>query len=449
MDHKAIQPLLKLIERVKKAGMDQADAFYQWARNTEVSARDGEVENLKQSVSAGVGLRVFDKQRLGFGFTSDLTSSGLNALADRVTAIARETAIDKNNGLPDPALFSKKLAAPKIFDPQIQELPTKWLIDAAITMEKVALAQDKRIKTCEDASAGSYVGEVGLANSAGFSGHYQQSYVWIYTGVVAEENDQKQSGSFVDYASFFNDLKNPEDVAKEAARRGLRMLGARKIESAEMPVIYEPDMTKSFMGQVIGAMNGDLIYKKSSFLLDKLGKPIASPLITITDDGTLDRRTGSQPFDGEGLPARRQVLIEKGVLKQYLYDTYTANKAGVKPTGTANRSYASLPGIGTTNLLLEPGDKTPDQLYKGIKKGLLVCKIMGFGANPVNGDYSLGANGCLISNGELATPVHEITLAGNLSTMLPDIDAVGNDLVWRGSSGAPSIRFAKLMVSGK
>jgi PmbA protein len=216
-----------------------------------------------------------------------------------------------------------------------------------------------------------------------------------------------------------------------------------------MPVIFEPPMTKSFIRGLLGALNGDLIYKKSSFLLDLLGQEIASPLFTVIDDASLDRRSGSRPFDGEGLATRRQALFEKGVLRRYLYDVYTARKAGAKPSGVASRGYASLPGIGYSNLYLAPGEKPPAELLRGVGKGLLVTDMMGFGVNVVNGDYSRGAQGFFIENGEIAYPVQEITVAGNLRDMLKEIDAVAADLDWRGSVGAPSLRFARLTVGGQ
>ncbi|NLH50101.1 MAG: TldD/PmbA family protein [Myxococcales bacterium] len=263
------------------------------------------------------------------------------------------------------------------------------------------------------------------------------------------EKGDKQSEWYFDQTTFLQELSDAEAVAREAARRALRMLGARKIDSGIMPVILTPEMTKSFIRGLLGALNGDMIYKKSSFLLDQLGEKIAAPRFTLIDDGTLDRRSGSRPFDGEGLKTRRQALIEDGVLKQYLYDTYTANKAGAKPTGTASRGYNSLPGIGTTNLYLEPGQATPADLYRGVERGLLVTGMMGSGVNTVNGEYSRGARGLLIEHGEPTAPVQEITVAGNLLDMLKDIDLIADDLDWRGGTGAPSIRFAKLTVAGK
>lgn len=439
----------KLVEKTKKAGANQVDAFYEWGRNTEVTARDGEVENLTQSVSAGLGLRVFYNDRLGFGYTSDLSEQGLSELSERVFALAKETAADENNGLPAGELLQPRTPTPDIFDPAVEELDNDWLVRTAIDMEKATRAYDRRIKTCDEVGAGNYVARVGLVNSRGLAEQYQGTYVWTYSGAVGEENGQKQSGWQVDYATHFEDLRDPIWVAHMGAWKTVRMLGARKIETAQMPVILEPQMTMSFVANLFSAVNGDMIYKKSSFLLDKLGQQIATPLMTVVDDGTISRRTASCPFDGEGLPVRRQAIVEKGVLKQYIFDTYTANKAGTKPTGTASRGYKSLPSIGRTNLFMEAGDHSPEELRAGIQKGLLVTSMMGSGVNVVNGEYSRGANGILIENGELTLPVQEVTVSGNMADMLKAIDAVGNDMEWIGSSGAPSIRLGELTISGK
>ncbi|HPM78516.1 MAG TPA: TldD/PmbA family protein [bacterium] len=449
MDALKVEAINKLVGKMKSAGADQADAYFEWGRETEVTARDGEVENLKQSTGTGVGLRVFYQQRVGFGYTSDLTDKGLDDLGERVLAIAKQTAQDENNGLPPANLLQPRNKMPDVFDEKIVALDSEWLAKRAIEMEKIAKAHDPRVKQVDDVGAGSYVAEVALLNSEGLVDRYRKTYVWMYTSVVAEENGDKQSGWFVDQATHLDEMDSAEKIAQEGAQRAVRMLGAKKIATDVMPVIFDPPMAKSFIGGLIEAINGDMIYKKSSFLLDKLGRQIASPLVSIYDDGLLDKRVGSQPFDGEGLPTRRNVIFEQGVLKMYLYDMYTANKAGAAPSGTAARGYDSLPSIGRTNFFMPAGKTSPAEMIKGIKKGLLVNRMMGSGANAVTGDYSRGAFGLLIENGELTVPVQEVTVSGNMLQMLADIDAVGNDLDWRGSIGAPSIRFANLTVSGK
>jgi PmbA protein len=438
-----------LVDRVKKAGADQVDAYYEWGREAEITARDGAVENLKQATTTGIGLRVFTGGRLGFGYTSDMSNTGLERLAEQVVAIAKATAVDENNGLPARELIRPVTAHPDVFDRAVVELSNDTLAATAIAMEKAALAADPRVTKLEEVGAGSVVWRAALVNSEGFAEATEKTYAWRYVVAVAEQGEDKQSAWWSDFATHYDQLTPAETVAKTAAARAARMLGATKIASTEMPVIFEPDMTKSFVRNMLGAINGDMVYKKSSFLADKLDQSIATPLLTVVDDGTLARRTGSRPFDGEGLATGRLVLLDRGVLKRFLYDTYTANKAGVAPTGTAGRGYESLPSIGTTNLFLEPGKTSVEEMLAGIDRGILITGMMGRGANPVNGEYSRGASGLLIEKGELTTPVQEITVGGNMLEMLQAIDAVGDDMDWRGGTGAPSIRFSSLTIAGR
>lgn len=449
MDKRELDLIKKLVDDAKKAGADQVDAFYNWGREVEITALDGAVENLKQAVSKGVGLRIFKDHRLGFGFTSDLSPASLKQLGDQARAIALATAADENNGLPAKELLTPVVKHPDIFDPQIEALTNDDLLKTALTVEKIARTTHPKVKKVSEVGSGSFVSRVALVNSEGFVGHYEKTYTWIYADVVGEEGEEKQSAWWMDYSTHLRELENPEAIARTAVQRAVRMLGARKIDSAELPVIFEPGMTKGFIRGIFGAINGDMIYKKSSFLLDKLDEQIASEKITILDDGTLDRRTSSQPFDGEGLTTAPRAIVENGVLKRYLYDTYTANKAGAQPTGTAARDYASLPTIGSTNVYLKPGSVPPAELFKGLQKGLLITDMMGQGVNTVNGEYSRGASGLFIEHGEIAYPVQEITVAGNMLDMLRSVDLLGNDMDWRGATGAPSIRFSRLTVSGK
>jgi PmbA protein len=449
VDPRELDRLQQLIDAVKRAGADQADAYYEWGRETEVTARDGAVERLKQAVSQGVGLRVFRDHRLGFAYTSDLSADGLTRLADKALALAAATTPDPFHGLPDRSLLATAPRAAAMFDPQVEALTAETLVAKALTLEKTARAADPRVLTVQEAGGGAYVQRVALANSEGFAGNYEKTYAWLFAEVVAEEKGEKQSESYTDQATHWRDLADPEWIAQQAVRRVVRLLGARKIASTELPVIFEPDVTKGFIRGLLDAFNGDLIYKKSSFLLDKLGATVASPLVTLLDDGGLDHRTGSRPFDGEGVATQRRALVDKGVLRQFLYDTYTANKAGAKSTGTASRGYASLPEIGSSNLFLQPGDTPATELYRGLDRALVVTSLMGFGVNVVTGDYSRGAQGLFIENGAPAYPVQEVTVAGNLLAMLRDVDRVGADMDWRGRIGAPSIRFARLTVAGR
>jgi PmbA protein len=247
-------------------------------------------------------------------------------------------------------------------------------------------------------------------------------------------------------------LASPEEIGREAARRTLARLGARQAKTQKAPVVFSPEIARSIVGNIFEAANGDSIYRNASFFCDQLGKQVAGENITVVDDGTLMLDGiggfGTSPFDGEGLATRRTVLVEKGVLKNYALNTYTARKLGMKSTGNASRGLAGNPGIGAGNFYLEPGTLTPAELIGEVKNGLYVTETMGFGVNLVTGDYSQGASGMWIENGELAYPVEEITIAGNLKDMYKNIVAIGNDLVFRGASAAPTIRVEGMTIAG-
>ncbi|MDP3505549.1 MAG: TldD/PmbA family protein [Myxococcales bacterium] len=438
----------KLVARAKKMGAKQAEAFVQVGREATCRVRDGEIEHLTQATSKGVGLRVIVKNRLGFSFTSDFEPSSLNAFVDRAVKLAEAAAPNPLNGLPDEKDLGDFPDVGALYDPEVASLAADWKITAALEMEKAARA-DPRIKTVESVEAGESVGEVFLASSAGITGYSQGTSVYLYTGAVAEADGQLQNSWWYDARRFLRDLESPEHVAKEAARRAVRMLGAKKVKSQKVPVVFDPMMAASFIGGIAGAVNGDAVYKKSSFLASKLGQTIAPPTITIVDDGLMPKGLATSPFDGEGVPTRRSPIVEKGVLKTFLYDAFTARKAKTRSTGNASRGYRSLPSIGTHNLYLEAGSRTPEALIKDVAHGFYVTTMLGHGANLVTGEYSRGANGLWIENGELTRPVQEVTVAGNLLDMLSRIDGVGSDLTFRGSVGAPTIRFNELTVSGE
>ncbi len=438
----------RVLARAKKAGAQQAEAFVQFGRESSVRVRDGEIEDLTQATSKGIGVRVFVKDRLGFAFTSDFDESTLDSFVDRAVELARAAAPSKLNGLPKKADLKGRADVGELYDEEVANLAPDWKIKVAIEMEKAGKAYDKRITTFDSVGAGDYVSEVFVASSEGLSEGYTGTYVYLYASPVASEKGQLQTSHWMDYRRFLGELDGPEEIGREAARRAVRMLGAKKVPSKKVPVIFDPQMAAGFVRAIAGAANGDLVFKKSSFLAKLLGQKIGPAHVTLVDDGLREKGLGTSPFDGEGVPTRRTPIVEKGVLKAFLYDAYTARKAGAKTTGNAQRGYSGLPSIGTNNLYMEAGTKTPETLIKEVKDGFYVTSMLGHGANVVTGDYSRGANGIWIENGELASPVQEVTVAGNILQMLKDIDGVGSDLTFRGSTGAPTIRFRELTVSG-
>ncbi len=439
----------KLMARAKKKGAQQAEVFIEVGREASCRVRDGEIEDLTQATSKGVGIRVFVNKRLGFAWTSDFTEGSLNGFVDKAVMLARAAAPNALNGLPPRGDLKGHAEVGALFDPAIANLRPEWKIEAAIEMEKAGKSVDPRIKTFESVGAGESVSEVYLASSEGFTGGYQGTYAYLYAVPVAAEGEQLQTSYWVDYKRFLGKLDSPESVGKEAARRAVRMLGAKKVKSQKVPVVFDPMMAASFVGSVAAAANGDAVFKQSSFLASKLGQKLAPDNVTIVDDGLLKDGIATSPFDGEGVATRTTKVLDKGVLNAFLYDAFTARKAKTHSTGNAARGYRSLPHIGTNNLYLEPGTQSPESIIKGVKNGFYVTAMLGHGANLVTGEFSRGANGLWIENGELTRPVQEVTVAGHLLQMLQGIDAIGNDLHFRGNTAAPTLRFRELTVSGE
>ena len=439
----------RLVARAVKLGARQAEAFVQVGRQADVRVRDGEIEDLTQATSKGAGLRVIVKGRLGFAYTSDFEPAALDAFVDRVLEAAKVSAPHPLNGLPMKAELGRYPQVGPLFDPQVATLAPDWKIKAALEMEKVVRAADRRIKTIDSVGAGEGVSEVYLASSEGASGSTKDTSVYLYASPVASDGDQLQTSTWYDQKRFLADLDTPEAIAKEAARRALRLLGARKVKSQRVPVVFDPSMAASFIGTIAAAANGDAVFKGASFLARHLGRQLAPDFVTLVDDGRLPRGLGTGPFDGEGVATRKNEILKNGVLSTFLYDAFTARKAKTKSTGNASRSYRSLPSIGTHNLYLEPGQRSPEEIIRGIPNGLYVTAMLGHGANLVTGEYSRGANGLWIENGELTRPVQEITVGGTMLDMLQRLREVGNDLQFRASVSAPTICFEELTISGE
>lgn len=439
----------KVVQRATKKGAKQAEAFLEVGRQSSCRVRDGEIEDLTEATSKGLGLRIITKDhRLGFAYTSDFDPASLDSFVDRALQLARTAAPNKLNGLPTAKELGKPVKAEELFDPAVEQLAGDWKIKTALEAEKAGKAVDPRITTFNSVGAGDYVSEVYVASSEGLSAGYAGTYVYLFASPVASENGQLQTSYWMDYKRFLGDLDSAEQVGREAARRAVRMLGAKRVKTQQVPVLFDPMIAAGFVGNIAAAADGNAIYKNSSIFVSKLGKRLASDTVTVVDDGLLKRGLGTSPFDGEGVATRRTALLEKGVLKSYLYDAFTARKAKAKTTGNASRGYNSLPHIGTNNLYMEPGTKPPEELIREVKSGFYVTAMLGRGADPVTGEYSRGANGMWIENGELAYPVQEVTVAGNMLQMLQDLDGIGSDLQFRGSAGAPTLRFKQLTISG-
>ncbi len=441
----------KLASLAKKRGADEAECLVERGRHASVKVRDGVIEDLTQATNKGAGLRVIVGARLGFATTTDFDEGGLDMFVARALAAAKESAPDERNALPTTKMRGTHPAAAALgvhWDPAVAEIDPAWKIAAAREMDSAARAEDPRIRKMDGASAGESVDAFAIASTRGLAAQHRTTSIWLSCSPVAEADGQLQTSYWMDVKRSRAALDSPESVGRKSAQRAARMLGARQVKSCKVPVVFDPQMAASFVGGLVGAVNGDLAFKKASFLWNQLNQLVASPLVTLTDDGLRKNGLGTAPFDGEGVAQRCTPIFERGVLRNFLYDTTTARKADAHSTGNAARGYASLPSIGTTNLTLAAGTTPPAELLRGLKRGFLVTAMLGRGANTVTGDYSRGANGLWIENGECTYAVHEVTVAGSLLQMLAAIDAVGDDLDFRGSTGAPSIRFAELAVSG-
>jgi len=444
----------EVVDRARKAGATDAEAVVSEGDEFSVSVRMGEVETLQESGSRGMGLRVFLGKRSASASTSDLTPDGIAQLVSGAMALASVTEEDAFAGLPDETEFGQLDCDLHLYYDDVYSLPAADRIDLARRAEAAALAADPRIANSQGGHFDAATGRKVLANSRGFLGDYRTSYCGISAAPLAVDADGAMQRDFwSSSARRMGDLESPEAIGREAARRALRRLGARRVPTQRVPIVFAPEIARSLIGHLFEAASGDSIWRSASFLAGQLGEPVAAPGITIVDDHTMLLPNGvggfgTSPFDGEGLPCRRTVVVENGILQTYLLNTYTARKLNMRSTGNATRGLAGSPGIGSGNLFLLPGKQTPEEILADIPAGLYVTSLMGFGANLVTGDYSRGASGLWIENGELTYAVEEVTIAGNLREMLRNITAIADDLVFRGSVAAPTLRVDGMTVAG-
>jgi PmbA protein len=439
-----------IVRRATSGGATAAECVIREGDEFSTLVRLGQVETLKEAGSKSIGVRVFYGQRAASTHSSDFSSEGLDRMLKSALELAKITSEDPYAGIPPAELLGSITGDLDLYSPDVYSLPGQERIAYARRAEKAALDFDPRIKNSEGGSFDAATGRKILANSHGFVGEYRRSYCSVAAVPIAQtDSGAMQRDYWFSVARSLNRLESPEEVGKIAAQRTLRRLGARKAKTAHVPVVFDPLVATSILGHIFEGVNGDSVYRGASFLAGKLGQKIAAERVNVIDDGTMVGGFGTSPFDGEGIPTRRTVVIENGVLNSYLLNTYTAKKLGLQTTANASRGLAGTPGIGPGNYFLQPGPKTPQQLIAEIKDGLYVTEFLGHGANLVTGDYSRGASGLWISNGELSYPVEEITVAGNLKEMFMNISEIANDLEFRGSTASPTIRIDGLTVGGE
>jgi len=448
-----------VVAMAMKAGASDAEAVAREGDEFSVNVRMGQVETLKESGSRALGLRVFLGNRSGSASTSDLTPEGVRQLVEGAMALAKVTEEDDCRGLPEAAEFQAAGARLTgddlhLFYDDVYSLPNAERIEWARRAEAAALQADPRIANSDGGSFDAATGRKALANSRGFLGGYRTSYAGVAAAPLARDADGKmQRDGWWSSARSFSHLDSPESVGKEAARRAIQRLGARRVPTQRVPVVFAPETARTLIGSVFEAASGDAVWRGASLLAGRLGETIGAAHLTIVDDNTMLLPTGAggfgtSPFDDEGLSSQRTIVVENGVLRNYLLNTYSARKLGMKSTHNAARGLAGAPGIGCGNLFLEPGELTAEQIIGDVAAGLYVTGLMGFGVNVVTGDYSRGATGLWIENGQLTHAVEEVTIAGNLAEMLRNVTAVGNDLVFRGSVASPTLRVDGMTIAG-
>jgi len=442
------QLAMDLLAKAKRGGATEADIIIADGETFSVQVRLGAVDRLTKAREKHLGMRVFVGKRSASTSTSDFTADSLNQLVAETCTLAKAVVEDQVSGLP----AADQLAGAKpdldLYDPT--RLNTEQQIELAKRVEAAAMSTDERVTNSEGGDFDSSSGRVVLGNSHGFLGEYQSSSFSMSVSPVATdpETGAMQRDSWYAVQRKFAKLDSPEAVGLEAARRTVRKLGAKKVATQRVPVVFDSETAGSLMGNLCSAVSGYSLYKGASFLAGQLDKSLAPEYVTVYDDGRVVGGLGSRPFDGEGLPTRKTTVVERGILKSYLLDTYSGRKLGLASTGNASRSVGENPSVAPTNFYLAPGTKTAQDIIKTVKQGLYVTDLIGFGINMVTGDYSRGAAGFWIEGGELAYPVEEITIAGNLRDMFSGIEMIGSDLVFRGRIASPTVKIAEMMLAG-
>jgi len=466
MNRKDLNDLAELIvTEAKKRGATDCNVAISAGEEVNVGVRMGEVEELTGSQGRGLDFRAFVGKKSALTSTSDFRPEAIVQMVADTVAMAAATEEDEYAGLPEVEHFANPDAVPdlKMFDATIADLPIDRKIELALASEAAARSSDARITNSEGASFASERNVIVIANSRGFHGSYEGTACSLSASVVASEAGKvpwtsplqclrnlwhtrrlanaptMQVGSWYHASRSLSGLESAEKIGKTAAQHALRQLGGRKVPSQEVPVVFDPQMASRLLGQFVGCAHGSHVYRNSSFLAGKLNEVVAASDLVIIDDGHIPGALGSRPFDIEGLPTTRRVIVENGRLLQYLVDAYAARRIGngIKPNSGR-----------TSNLFIKAGKVSPKDIIASVQNGLYLTNVSGPGFNAVTGDYSLGASGIWIENGELAYPVEQITVAGNVLEMFKSIEAIGNDLELRSSTSAPTIKIGKMMVSG-
>jgi PmbA protein len=452
-----LDKLLELGDRVVRTAKERgggdlvAECVLRSGAELSAKVRKGEPELVEEAGTRSAGLRVIQGKRVATTSTSDLTERGLERFVADAIELVGLSQDDPFAGPADPKLLCEaaKLPELELYDPAGGSVDAARAIALAKEGEAAAFAFDARITNSEGATFGRTAGGSAIVLSSGFRAKSKGSYQSLsVVPVAADEGGKNRRGYHWTARRWLAELDPPGDVGREAARRTMRKLGARTVPTCEVPIVFDPDAARSILGLLAGCVMGSAIWRKSSYLVGREGTRVASDLVTVLDDPLIPRAPGSRPYDGEGLATRRNLVVERGVLRTYLCDSYSARKLGRESTASASRGGGASVGPSTSNFVLQPGTDSGEAIVKATKRGLFVNEMMGFGFNAVTGDFSRGAAGFWIENGELAYPVSEVTISLNIDQLWQSIDAVGSDLDLRTATAAPTIRVAKMTVAG-
>jgi PmbA protein len=446
MDLKRIAEMI--IDTARKAGADDSDVVISSSNRTNIRVRLGQIEELKHASPKSLGVRIFKNGRNALSYTSDFRDASLKKLVNDTVEMAGITAQDKLSGLPEQNLLGKAAIRLTLYDKKLDTLSTDEKIRQTKELETIGMAQDKSITNSDGASWGDSQSQFVLANSRGFFGEENYTSCTINLSLIAEQGGIKQRDYWSSSNRFYNQLESIESVAKKAAERTVRKLGARKPKTQEVPVVFDPTAGEDLLAILASTVVGDAIYQKNSFLVDQLHQVIATKELSVIDDGLLPGGLASRHFDDEGLPSRKNPVIQQGVLQNYLCDCYSARKLNLPPTASASRSTSSKPSPSTTNFYMEKGPFSPAEIIASVTNGLYLTYVHWVGINYITGDYSRGAEGLWIENGKLSYPVQEFTIAGNVKDMLKHISMIGNDLEFRDTRNAPTFKIDSMTISG-
>lgn len=454
MSKQQVKELQDLAARVaadcRRAGAEGAEVLVRDGAELSAKVRLGEPELVKEAGSRALGLRVFVDCRAAVTYTSDFGDAALAQFVQDSVELARISEPDELNTLPAVEDLATTIPELDLWDEETLSIDAAWALAFAKRGEAAARKADARVTNSEGATFSRSVGAMAFANSAGFAGGYRGTQLSFFVEPVCDDQEgKKRNGYWWTASRYKSGLEDAEAVGLEATRRTVGKLGSRKAATCEASVVFDPEAGRALVGALAQVASGSAFFRKSSYLIGREGQPIASPLVTLVDDPLIARGPGSRPFDGDGLPSQRNVVVDAGVLRTVLCDVYSARKLGRRSTGSASRGVGGNPGPSTSNLILQAGARKAAELVGELDSGLYVTEMMGFGFNPVTGDFSRGAGGFWIEKGELTFPVSEVTISANFDALWKGIDAVGDDLVLRSGTACPTFRVARMTIAGK